>query len=141
VGVRFGYDQSARGEVIGGQIRIPVLPSGSVELMPNGDITFLTGLRDYGFNLDAAYVSGGRRGGVYVGGGLALRSSIFSDDPNGARETKAGFGAVVGVKGGGPGPLGTQVEFRWIFLPDDSYDPRTITLGVNFSLWGRRGGR
>ena len=138
--MRLGYDQSARGEIIGGQIRIPILPNGSVELVPNGDVTFLTGIRDYGFNVDAVYLTGGRRGGVYLGGGLALRSSIFGDDPDGARETKAGLGAVVGVKGGGPGPLGTQVEFRWIFLPDDDYDPRTISLGVNFPLWGRSGG-
>ncbi len=135
VGVRLGYDQAARGEVIGAQLRIPMLPDGRVELMPGGDITFLTGLRDSGFHLDALYVSGGRRGGPYVGGGLALRNSLFTDEPGAGRETKAGFGAVVGVKGGGPGLLGTQVEFRWIFLPDDDYDPRTISLGVNFPLW------
>ena len=135
VGVRLGYDQAARGEVIGAQLRIPVIPDGRVELMPGGDITFLTGLRDYGFNLDALFVSGGRRGGVYGGGGLALRNSLFTDEPGADRETKAGFGLVAGVKGGGPGPFGTQVEFRWIFLPDDDYDPRTISLGVNFPLW------
>ena len=134
-GVRFGYDQAARGEVIGAQLRIPVLPDGRVEVMPGADITFLTGLRDYGFNLDALYVSGGRRGGIYAGGGLALRNSLFTDEPGADRETKTGVGAVVGVKGGGPGPFGTQVEFRWVFLPNDDYDPRTISLGVNFPLW------
>ncbi len=135
LGVRLGFDQAARGEVIGAQLRVPVLPSGRVELMPSGDVTFLTGLRDYGFNLDAVYVSGGRRGGIYLGGGLALRNSLFTSEPDADRETKTAFGAVIGVKGGGPGRLGTQVEFRWIFLPDDDYDPRTISLGVNFPLW------
>lgn len=141
IGVRVGFDQSASGEVIGAQLRVPVLPSGRLELVPNADITFLNDLKEYGFNVDAVFVSGGRRGGLYVGGGLAMRNSIFTAEIGGARETEVGFGAVVGLKGGGPAGLVTQVEFRWSFLPDVDYDPRAITVGLNFPLWGRDSSR
>ncbi len=137
IGVRVGFDQSASGEVLGAQLRVPVLPSGRLELVPNADITFLNNLREYGFNVDAVFVSGGRQGGLYLGGGLAMRNSIFTAEIGGPRETEVGFGAVVGLKGGGPAGLMTQVEFRWSFLPDVDYDPRAITLGLNFPFWGR----
>lgn len=141
VGVRIGFDQSASGEVIGAQIRVPVLPSGRLELVPNADVTFLNNLKEYGFNVDAVFVSGGRRGGLYLGGGLAMRNSIFTAEIGGARETEVGYGAVVGLKAGGPAGLVTQVEFRWSFLPDVDYDPRGITIGLNFPLWGRDSSR
>jgi hypothetical protein len=141
IGVRIGFDQSASGEVIGAQLRVPVLPSGRIELVPNADITFLNNLREYGFNVDAVFVSGGRQGGLYLGGGLAMRNSVFTAQIGGARETEVGFGAVVGLKGGGPAGLVSQVEFRWSFLPDVDYDPRAITLGLNFPFWGRDSSR
>ena len=86
-------------------------------------------------------MSGGTRGGIYGGGGLAVRNSIFDSDTGGGRTTETGFGLVVGVKSGGPAGLGTQVEFRWVFLNGVDYDPRAVTLGLNFPLWGRRGSR
>jgi hypothetical protein len=122
--------------VVGAQLRVPLLRNGHVEVVPNGDITFLTRVREYGVNVDAVYVSGGSRGGMYFGGGLAVRNSIFSADAEGTRETSSGLGIVVGAKAGGPGGLGTQIEFRWVFLPDLDYDPRAITLGLNVPLWG-----
>lgn len=141
-GLRFGYDQTARGEVVGAQVRVPVLRSGKVELVPNADITFLTGLREYGYNLDAVFVPGGIQGGIYLGGGLALRNSVFGAPGGGSgRGTETGFGAVVGARTGVSGRIGTQVEFRWIFLNGVDYEPRAVTLGVNFSLWGRGGAR
>lgn len=142
-GLRFGYDQSARGEVAGAQLRIPVLRNGRVELVPNADVTFLSRLKEYGVNVDAVYVTGGARGGLYLGGGVAFRNSVFGPDPQGARETDTGFGIVLGAKAGGPSGIGTQLEFRWIFLPDRDYEPRAITVGLNVPLWGwsRDGGR
>lgn len=137
IGLRIGFDQAASGEVIGAQIRVPVLPSGRLELVPNADITFLDNLREYGFNVDAVFVSGGRQGGLYLGGGLSTRNSVFTAEIGGARETNIGYGAVVGLKAGGPAGLVTQVEFRWSFLPDIDYDPRAVTIGLNFPLWGR----
>lgn len=137
IGVRIGFDQAASGEVIGAQFRVPVLPSGRLEVVPNADITFLDNLREYGFNVDAVFVSGGRQGGLYLGGGLSMRNSVFTAEIGGARETAVGYGAVVGLKAGGPAGLVTQVEFRWSFLPDIDYDPRAVTIGLNFPLWGR----
>ncbi|MEX2468018.1 MAG: hypothetical protein WD995_13995 [Gemmatimonadota bacterium] len=138
VGIRFGYDQSANGEVAGAQIRVPVLPSGRVELIPSADVIFLSGLREYGFNLDAVFMPGGRQGGLYLGGGFALRNSIFGLEPTEERSNETGFGAVVGMKTGAPAGLAIQVEFRWIFLPGIDFDPRVVTLGLNYPLWGRR---
>ncbi|MDZ7778881.1 MAG: hypothetical protein U5R14_02950 [Gemmatimonadota bacterium] len=139
-GLRFGYDQSANGEVLGAQLRIPVLRNGHLEVVPGADVTFVTRLREYGFTADLVYVSGGRQGGFYGGGGIALRNSVYGTDPESARETKTGFGAVIGLKTGGPAGLGTQVEFRWVFLPGVEFDPRAVTVGVNIPLWGRRNG-
>jgi hypothetical protein len=139
-GVRFGYDQSANGEVLGAQLRIPVLRSGALEVVPSGDVTFLSRLREYGLNVDAVHVRGGSRGGLFLGGGFALRNSIFGVDPGEERSNELGFGAVVGLKTGAAGGIGTQVEFRWIFLPGADYDPRAVTLGLNFPLWGRGDG-
>lgn len=140
VGARFGYDQSANGEVVGAQVRIPVLRSGVLEVVPNGDITFLSRLREYGLNVDVVYVRGGSRGGFYLGGGFAMRNSIFGIDPGEERSNELGYGAVVGLKTGAGGGIGTQVEFRWSFLPGVDYDPRAVTLGVNIPLWGRNAG-
>ncbi len=92
IGVRLGFDQTASGEVVGAQIRVPVLPSARLELVPNADITFLDNLREYGFNIDAVFVSGGRQGGLYLGGGLSMRNSVFTAEIGGARETEVGCG-------------------------------------------------
>lgn len=140
IGARFGYDQSANGEVVGAQLRIPVLRSGAVEVVPNGDITFLSRLREYGLNVDVVYVRGGSLGGIYLGGGFAMRNSIFGIDPGEDRSNELGYGAVLGLKTGTGRGIGTQVEFRWSFLPGVDYDPRAVTLGVNIPLWGRNAG-
>ncbi len=139
-GIHFGYDQSANGEVVGAHVRIPVLRNGAIEIVPNANVTFLSRLREHGVHLDAVYVRGGSEGGPYVGGGLALRNSIFGLDPTERRTTEAGYDLVVGLKSGNASRIGTQVEFRWIFLPGVNYDPRIVTLGVSLPLWGRRPG-
>jgi hypothetical protein len=117
-----------------------VLRNGAIEIVPNANVTFLSRLREYGFHVDAVYVRGGSQGGPYLGGGLALRNSIFGLDPTERRTTETGFDLVVGLKSGNASRLGTQVEFRWIFLPGVDYDPRIVTLGFSFPLWGRRPG-
>ena len=138
VGLHVGYDDNASGEVAGVQLRIPIVRSGRIELMPNADVTFLRGLKAYQFNLDAVFVFGGRAGGPYVGGGLGYRNSVFGVSPASPREVKRGYTAVAGVKSAGIGvSFSTQLEIRWVFLKDSPIDPRMITLGVNFPLWGR----
>ena len=138
VGARIGYDNNSQGTVVGAQLHMPVVPSGVFELSPNGDVTFHPGLKDYQFALDATWVSSGRRGGFFVGGGLALRNSIFSDGET-ERETKAGWSAVTGLRttpNPGTGlPVGIQIELRWVFV-DEQYRPKALTFGVNVPLWG-----
>lgn len=135
VGIHAGYDYKSTGELLGGQVRIPILPSGLVEVMPSADVTFLTGLKEYEYNLDAVAVSGGRRGGLYVGGGVAWRNTIYDDGAG--RETRSGGTAVVGLKTNavaGPG-INVQIEMRWIFIRGP-LKPRLLTFGVNVPLWG-----
>lgn len=137
-GVRAGWDYNAQSTVVGAQIRVPALPSGHVEIVPNGDVSFLNGLREYQGGVDAVVVSGGRHGGAYVGGGFAWRNTIW--EVGSPRETRRAPVTVAGVRSGtlGGAPFGTQLEMRWIWL-DGPYKPRVLTLGINFPLWG--GGR
>ncbi|MCG6988397.1 MAG: hypothetical protein LJF06_09485 [Gemmatimonadetes bacterium] len=135
VGIRFGQQQRTGSWVLGGQARIPILPSGIVEVMPNADITYLTGEKQYQYALDAAWVSGGRHGGLYAGAGLALRRGVFNSSVG--RETKKGWDIVVGLKTM-PGrgiPVGIQLEERWTFL-HLPVNPSVLSLGVNVPLWG-----
>lgn len=135
IGVRGGYDYNSTGSLLGAQMHIPVLPAGWVELMPSTDVTFLTGLKEYEYNLEAVVVSGGRRGGFYAGGGLGWRNTIYDDGAG--RETRRGGTVVVGLKTAsmvGPG-INVQIESRWIFIRGP-VKPRTLTFGVNIPLWG-----
>ncbi len=135
VGAHFGYDQSSNSEVLGLQLRGAVLRRGQVQLVPHANVTFLPGLREYQYAIDAVWVSGGRSGGIYLGGGAGLRSSVFDPDASGERETRATWAAVVGLLTGGGAGIGTQVELRWIFLRDAEFDPRVVSLGVNLPIW------
>lgn len=137
-GIRVGWDYNNQATVLGAQLRIPVLPTGHVELVPNGDITFLTGLREYQGGVDAVAVSGGRRGGVFAGVGLAWRNTVW--DEGSPRRTRTAPVTVAGVWSNrmAGAPFGTQLEVRWTWL-DRAFKPRVLSLGVNFPLWG--GGR
>ena len=140
VGLRIGDDQELTATVLGAQVRLPVLRNGRFEIVPSGDVMFLTGLRAYQFNLDGVVVIGGRGSGVYAGGGYAARNSIFAPTADAERETKHGTNIVAGLKTGplGGARVGVQVEFRWTFV-DEVVKPRILSVGVNFSLW--RAGR
>lgn len=139
-GVRAGYDYSSTSSLVGAQLRIPVLPSGFVELVPNGSITFLTGLKEYQWGVEAVLLSGGSQGGFYAGGGLGWRNTIYGDGPQ--RETRTAPTAVAGLRTGSAfgSPIGTQIEMRWTFV-DGPFRPRVITFGVNVPLWGSGGRR
>lgn len=135
IGVHGGYDYNSTGSLLGAQVRIPVLPAGWVEIMPSTDVTFLTGLKEYEYNLEAVVVSGGRRGGFYAGGGLGWRNTIYDDGAG--RETRTAGTVVVGLKTAGmAGPgISVQIESRWIFVRGP-VKPRALTFGVNLPLWG-----
>jgi len=143
IGVKAGYDSKTNAEVLGAQIRIPLLRSGTVELIPHTDVTFATALKEYQYAVDAVYLLSGRRGGLYVGGGLAFRNTIYGSDPKVPRKTSQGYSVVVGTKFGGGGGLGAQLELRWVFISESglddvsSVDPQVVTFGVNIPLTGR----
>ena len=138
IGLYVGYDNQPSGEVAGAQMRIPVLPSGTVELISGANITFLNQLKEYQFNLEAVYTTGATAGGLYVGGGLAWRNTMFGSDLTAGRRTVRGYSIVTGLKTGGIAgtPFSPQLEIRWTFLKETALNPRVISLGVNVPLWG-----
>ncbi|MFQ5535979.1 MAG: hypothetical protein ACE5GJ_00885 [Gemmatimonadota bacterium] len=133
LGARVGYDDNSNGTVLGGQIRVPVVPGGWLELIPSGDITFLPRLKEYQFNADLVYILGQRSNGLYLGGGLAVRNTIFEGP---GRESRTGSNLVVGLvsRAADRRPFGFQLELRYSFL-NAAFRPRILTFGVNFPLW------
>lgn len=141
LGVRFGYDNKQRNPVLGGQVRLPVLPSGAVELMGSMDVTFLRNLHEYQYNIEAVYVLDGRAGGLYGGGGLGMRNTLYGSDPE--RRTELGYTAVIGFRIVGLGLLVPQLEYRWVFIDEAPLTYQNLSLGVSLALWrpvARRGG-
>ncbi len=136
IGPRAGYDQKARGQVLGAQIHLPIMRNGRIELVPSADIVFLANARDYQYNLDLVYVTGGRRGGLYGGGGVGYRDTVPDATAADPRSTIFGYSLVLGVRSGITGPFETQIEIRWIFLEELDFRPVPLTLGINFPLWG-----
>ena len=134
-GIRIGNLEPGGRSVLGAQLHLPVLPGGWAELTPNADITFLHGLKEYQYSVDALFISGGRHGGLMVGGGPAFRNSVFEE--GGSRETRKGWDLVVGLKTM-PGqriPFGIELQERWIFMKLP-VNPRVLSFGVNLPLWG-----
>ena len=136
VGARVGYDNSQRGWMTGGFIGIPALPSGIIELLPSFDVTFLEGFEEYQTNVEAVYLTGDRQGGLMVGGGVGFRNSVFSADPTAERRTEMTFSLMIGARLGTLGRFRPQVETRWILQDEWRRDPRHVSLGVGFALWG-----
>jgi len=138
IGARIGFDSDGFTDafLLGAQLRVPVWPSGYVEIVPNGSVMFLRGLKEYQFAPDAVVVTGGRRGGLYLGGGPVWLNSIF-EGPD--RSTEAGWSFVVGLRTSGAfgAPFGTQIQLRQSYVAD-LRRRRVLSLGINFPLWGRR---
>ena len=135
VGIRAGFDNAQSRPMVGAMARIPVLPSGSIELLPNADVTFLPGLKQYQLNLELVYVLGGRRGGFYGGGGIGLRNSVFGPDPTADRRNERTFSLVVGIRFGAVGRIRPELETRWILLDGPTRDPSLVNFGVTVALW------
>jgi len=138
VGVRGGWDQESNGEVLGAQIRIPVIPNGVVELAPTAEVIFLDrGAKEYQYNLEAALVPGGARGGPFGIAGIGWRDTVLdssSSDDIGTRDTLFGYVLGGGIKAG-VGRLQLELAFRWVFLSDTDFGPNTAALGLNYPLW------
>ena len=135
VGVRVGWDNAQQGQIVGAILRIPVLPNGLVELMPNADVTFQPGIKEYQVNVEAVYVSAGRTGGLYAGGGIGFRNSRFSPDPAAARRDDLTFSLVAGIRLGGLGRFRPELEVRWILDSEYARDPRPVYVGLSVALW------
>jgi len=135
VGARVGFDNAQSEPMVGALVRIPVLPSGAVELLPNVDVTFRPGFKEYQFNFEAVYVLGGRRGGLYFGGGAGFRNSVFSPDPTVPRRNEGTYSIVAGVRIGNLGRIRPEIESRWIFQDALIRDPRLVAFGVSLALW------
>jgi hypothetical protein len=130
-----GYDNTQRQEVVGTLLRIPILASGRVELLPNADVTFLRGLKEYQVNFEAVYLVAGGEGGLYAGGGMGFRSTIVPADPDAGRQTLRTLSIVFGLKLGGASRLKPLLEFRRLFPDELAIDPQQVSLGVTVALW------
>jgi hypothetical protein len=140
LGLRVGYDNQERRNLVGAQVRLPVLPGGQVELMPNMDITFLLlGEKVYQYNIEAVYVWDGRAGGLYGGGGLGIRNALFGNAQG--HTTELGFTAVIGFRLVGLGIIVPQLEYRGVFISAAPINYQQLTLGVNVALWAPVTGR
>jgi hypothetical protein len=132
-GLRFGWDNQQQSQMVGAQMRLPIVRGGEIELMPNMDISFLRGLREYQYNIEAVYVLDGRAGGLYGGGGLGIRNSVFMDG-EGPR-TELGYTGVAGIRIVNLGLVVPQIEYRWVFIRDAPITYQQLTLGLSVALW------
>lgn len=136
VGVRGGYDQRANAEVLGAQLRLPVLRSGVVEVIPSADVIFLDGAKDYQYSVEAAWIPGGVRRGIFVTGGIAWRDTPLGQAVPVPVGRNTFFGYVLGAgAASGVGPLELEVAIRWTFLDDTTYRPNLASVGVNLPFW------
>lgn len=135
VGIRAGFDNVQSRPMLGAMARIPVVPRGSIELLPNADVTFLPGLKQYQLNLELVYLLSGRRGGFYGGGGIGLRNSVFGPDPTADRRNERTFSLVAGIRFGGLGRIRPELETRWILMDEPTRDPSVVNFGATITLW------
>jgi hypothetical protein len=128
IGAHVGVDYLFEGFLIGGQAHLLLDPWGRVSIIPNAEYEFRRGLRDWQANLDLAVMP---VRGVYVGGGLAYRNSIFDEEVG--RATESGYSAFIGYREPArPGRISPQIELRWSFVAD--IKPRMLTVGGNYPL-------
>jgi hypothetical protein len=138
VGVRGGWEQEQRasGGTFGVEAHIPIRRDGAIEVVPSIDAIYLRRLStEYQYNLDAVFVPGRRRGGVFIGGGVAWRQSViagFGADPG--RRTYFGYNIVLGAKNQ-LGPIQFLLGLKWVLLSDTAYDPSSISISLQMPLW------
>jgi hypothetical protein len=128
LGAHVGINYLFEGFLIGGQGVLHVDPWGLLQLMPSAQIEFRQGIRDWQANADASLTA---YRGIYLGGGLAYRNSIF--DETAGRETVRGTSVFVGFREPAiPRRVAPQLELRWTFVA--GIRPRMITIGVNYPV-------
>lgn len=134
IGIRGGWDQRANAEVLGLQLRIPVVRSGVLEVIPSTDVAFLSGAKDYQYSAEMAWVPGGVRGGVFFAGGVAWRDTPLGRVVSTGRNTFFGYVLGAGAKSA-VGPVEFEVGVRWTFLNDTTYRPNLASIGINYPFW------
>jgi hypothetical protein len=140
IGGRGGWEQEQLGSggTIGAEVHIPVVRDGRFELVPSFDAIFLNVQDEYQYNLDALFVPGGRRGGVYIGGGVAWRESLLAGvGQDVGRANYFGYNIVVGGKNQ-IGPVQILLGLRWLLLTDTAFDPSAVNVGLSIPLWSSR---
>jgi len=129
-----GYDEQARGEVLGAQFRIPILRNGILEFVPNAEMVWVTQSKEYQYNLELAVVPGGLSGGLVIGGGAGWRDAVVGTNAQDPRNTIFGWVVSVGGKTG-LGPIQIEALLKWTWLNDTDYRPNSASLGVNYPFW------
>lgn len=140
VGIRGGWEQEQIGSAgaFGAEVHIPVVRDGRFELVPSFDALFHNVQTEYQYNLDALFVPGRRRGGVFIGGGIAWRESLLAGAGQGVgRDTYFGYNIVLGGKNQ-LGPVQILLGLRWTLLSDSAFDPSSVNLGLSLPLWSAR---
>jgi hypothetical protein len=94
-----------------------------------GDFVFHSGLTEL---QGVADVTSGFLRPIYLGGGPAVLNSVFEGST--ARQTKAGFTVVAGLRGGFAGPLQTDLSFRLVRVGE--LHPRYFMLAFGYPLFG-----
>jgi len=138
-GVRGGWEQEqlASGGMLGAEVRIPLIRDGRVELVPSYDAAFLNPQREDQYNVELFFVPGGRRGGVFIGGGFAWRQSVVASFGEEVTTRDQYFGYNITV--GGKQPIGLVhllITIRWTLLNDTAFDPSAATFGLSLPIFG-----
>lgn len=139
IGLQVGNDNLSSGTLLGAHLQVPIMPSGLVALGAGAETTFLTNLREYQYNLDAVVYPMtlvGGRGGLYAGGGVGIRNSLHGTEADQPRENKRSYSLLAGLSSRVVGRLGLRLEARWLFVEGVTYDPRILSIGGSFRLWG-----
>ena len=80
--------------------------SGVIELIPSADVVFLNGAKDYQYSVEAAWVPGGIRRGIFFAGGIAWRDTPLGQEVPVPVGRNTYFGYVLGAgASSGVGPL------------------------------------
>lgn len=137
VGVYAGYDDASRAQLVAGRLFLPLLRNGRVQALPSAEITFLTGAREYQYSAEIVYMSRGREGGLFIGGGLGHRDSVVDATPGDPRNTFLTYSAIAGLRGGLNDRVQVELQVHRIWLKDviARYRPISFALGASLTLW------
>lgn len=132
VSARAGYDfEISNGAlVLGAGTRISVPGATFLELQGISDWTFLDGLTERQMGLDLLY----QFGGLAVGGGPVMRTTVWDSEVSTDKETRTGYSLVLILAGQATNRLlNGQLELRYSKV--SNFSPKTVSVGVNLPLF------